>query len=51
MQVNSKNLINDVQCFQTVRELRWPDGLTCPSCQSIQIIKRGFDDTEQARQR
>jgi transposase-like protein len=44
-------LIDEVQCYQTVRELRWPDGITCPSCQSKQVIKRGFDDTEPARQR
>ena len=43
--------IDDVQCYQTVRELRWPNGITCPSCQSTQVIKRGFDDTEPARQR
>jgi transposase-like protein len=51
VQVNIKRLIDDVQCYQTVRELRWPDGMTCPSCQSTQVIKRGFDDTEPARQR
>ena len=51
MQVNIKKLIDDVQCYQTVRELRWPDGVECPSCQSTQGIKRGFDDTEPARQR
>ena len=51
MQVNIKNLIDDVQCYQTVRELRWPDGVVCPSCESQQVIKRGFDDTEPARQR
>ena len=51
MQVNIKNLIDDVQCYQVVRELRWPDGVECPSCQSTQVIKRGFDDTEPARQR
>ena len=51
MQVNIKNLIDDVQCYQAVRELRWPDGVECPSCQSTQVIKRGFDDTEPARQR
>src|SRR5712691_984850 len=51
VQVNIKNLIDDVQCYQTVRELRWPDGIACPSCQSQQVIKRGFDDTEPARQR
>ena len=51
MQVNIKNLIDDVQCYQTVRELRWPDGLECPACKSKQVIKRGFDDTDPARQR
>jgi transposase-like protein len=51
VQVNIKNLIDDVQCYQTVRELRWPDGVPCPSCESKSVIKRGFDDTEPARQR
>ena len=51
MQINITSLIDDVQCYQTVRELRWPDGLACPSCQSKHVIKRGFDDTEPARQR
>jgi Transposase zinc-ribbon domain len=44
VQVNIKNLIDEVQCYQTVRELRWPDGIACPSCESQQVIKRGFDD-------
>src|SRR5262249_49142630 len=51
VQVNIKNLVDDAQCYQTIRELRWPDGVTCPSCESRQVIKRGFDDTESARQR
>jgi transposase-like protein len=51
VQVNSKNLIDDAQCYQTVRELRWPDGVACPFCESAKVIKRGFDDTEPARQR
>jgi transposase-like protein len=51
VQVNIKNLIDDAQCYQTVRELRWPDGVECPSCESTKVMKRGFDDTEPARQR
>jgi transposase-like protein len=51
VQVNIKNLVDDVQCYQTVRELRWPDGVACPSCESTHVIKRGFDDTEPALQR
>ena len=46
VQVNIKHLIDDVQCYQTVRELRWPDGVACPSCESHHVIKRGFDDAE-----
>jgi transposase-like protein len=51
VQVNIKHLVEDAQCYQTVRELRWPDGVVCPSCESTQVIKRGCDDTEPARQR
>jgi transposase-like protein len=51
VQVNIKNLIADAQCYPTVRELRWPDGVAGPSCQSKDGIKRGFDDTDLARQR
>jgi transposase-like protein len=51
VQVNIKNLIDDVQCYQTVRELRWPDGVACPSGESQEVMKRGFDDTEPAHQR
>jgi transposase-like protein len=51
LQVNIKNVIDDVQCSKTVRELRWPEGITCPSCQSKHVIKRGFDDKGLARQR
>ena len=51
MQVNIKNLIDDVQCYETVRTLRWPDGIECPCCESKDVIKRGFDDKQLARQR
>jgi transposase-like protein len=51
VQVNIKHLVDDVQCYQTVRELRWPQGVVCPACESPQVIKRGFDDTDPARQR
>jgi transposase-like protein len=51
VQVNIKKLIDAVQCYQTVRDLRWPDGVACPACQSPQVVKRGCEDTEPARQR
>jgi transposase-like protein len=51
VQVNITHLIDEAQCYQTIRAMRWPDGVVCPSCQSKAVIKRGFDDTEPARQR
>lgn len=51
LQVNSKHLIAAVPCYQTVRAWRWPDGIACPSCQSKQVMQRGFEDTALARQR
>jgi transposase-like protein len=51
VQVNIKQLVDDGQCYQTVRALRWPDSIACLSCQSKYVIKRGFDDTEPACQR
>jgi hypothetical protein len=31
---------------QTVRELRCSDSVRCPHCDSRQVTKRGFDDTQ-----
>ena len=49
--VNIQNLIDDAKCFETVRDLRWSDGIFCPPCGSARLIKRGFDDTQPHRQR
>lgn len=44
-------LIDDAKCYETVRQMRWPDGVKCAHCQSIQVIKRGRDETQHERQR
>ena len=49
--VNIQHLIDDAKCFETVRALRWSDGIFCPHCGSTRLIKRGFDDTQPHRQR
>jgi len=43
MKVNIKTLIDDVQCYETVRALRWSKRRKCPFCNSIGTIKRGYD--------
>jgi transposase-like protein len=45
------NLISDKQCYEQVRQLRWPGKVICPHCSSEDTIKRGKDDTELCRQR
>jgi transposase-like protein len=51
MMLNILNLIDDVKCFETVRSLRWPDGVSCPHCASSRVIHKGHDGTQPARQR
>lgn len=49
--VRIDNLIDDAKCFDTVRNIRWPDGACCPSCGSTEVIRYGHDQTQPARQR
>jgi len=49
--VNIRDLIDHAKCYETVRDLRWPDGLVCPHCSSVSVVKDGRDDTEPHRQR
>jgi transposase-like protein len=49
--VNIQDLFDDAKCYQTIREMRWPDGVICPECSSDSVIKNGRDDTEPHRQR
>ena len=49
--VNIRDLIDDAKCFETVRTMRWPDGVTCPHCSSAGVIKNGRDETQPHRQR
>jgi transposase-like protein len=48
---NIQNLVDDLKCFETVRDVRWPRGVTCPHCGSAQITKQGHDSTQPERQR
>ena len=49
--VNIQDLIDDAKCYQTIRDMRWPDGVICPHCSSKSVIKNGRDDTQSHRQR
>jgi transposase-like protein len=49
--INLQSLMDDAKCFATVRDMRWPNGVTCPHCESPEITKQGHDDTQPERQR
>ena len=33
--INLQNLLDDAKYYETVRQLRWPDGARCPHCGGI----------------
>jgi transposase-like protein len=49
--IHIQSLIDDAKCFETVRALRWPDGVCCPACKNVEVTKHGRDDTQPERQR
>lgn len=49
--LNLSYLIDDGKCYETVRLLRWQDGIDCAKCSSQSIIKRAKDYNHPHRQR
>ena len=49
--IHMPSLMDDAKCVATVRDMRWPDGVQCPHCDSPEITKQGHDDTQPERQR
>lgn len=46
-----KHLVSEAQCYETIRQLRWQEGVSCPHCESSDTIRRGFADSERHLQR
>ena len=51
MAVSIHMLLDDEKCYAMVRQMRWPDGVCCPHCESKHVVKNGHDTTEVCRQR
>jgi len=49
--INIQNLIDAAKCYETVRQLRWSDGVKCPHCGANEVNKRGHDERQPERQR
>ena len=50
MQINLLKLMGDEACYHLLRELRWEDGVRCPNCQSLDVIKDGKNQNHPHRQ-
>ena len=52
MLLHLQDLLDDEKVYQTLRELRWPDGqVRCPHCNSSDIVRKGYHNNHQARRR
>ena len=49
--INLQTLIDEQKCYETVRQIRWSEGVACSKCSSKSVVKRGFDETQLHRQR
>jgi len=49
--LNIQKLVDDSQCYSTVRQMRWSEKTVCPHCESEGVKKRGKDDNHPERQR
>ena len=49
--VNIQDIFDDAKCYDTIRDMRWSDGVTCPRCSSDSVIKNGRDNPQPLRQR
>ena len=49
--ITIKQLVSEAQCYEVIRTLRWQGKVNCPHCDSLEIIKRGYHDHQNHRQR
>lgn len=49
--IHLQNLLDDARCYETLRPLRWPEGVRCPHCGAAAITKQGWDTPQPARQK
>ena len=51
MLLKIQDLLDETQCYEQLREMRWPEGRMCTSCDSRRVICRGFDDKNPGKRR
>jgi len=51
MLFNITNLVDDRNCYEVIRELRWSDGVKCPHCGGTHYKRHGYHNTCEHRHR
>ena len=49
--ISIKKLISESQCYETIRKLRWPEGVRCVGCLSTEIKRNGHKGEDNACQK
>lgn len=49
--INIQRLLSETECYETVRELRWSDGVQCVDCKSESINLNGLNENNNACQK
>jgi hypothetical protein len=49
--IHIQQLIDDAKCYESVRAMRWADGVRCVHGGSSEVNKRGHDECQPHRQR
>ena len=49
--ITIRKLISEENCYETLRQLRWPEGVRCPFCSSAKIDRRGHDEVHRSCRR
>ena len=49
--VSIRNLISEAQCYATIRELRWSEGVRCVGCYSAEVKRNGYKGNDLAYQK
>ena len=44
------DLMDEAKCYEQLRAERWPNGVRCPHCKSISVVKNGHDSAQPACQ-
>lgn len=49
--ITIRKLISAENCDETLRQLRWPEGVRCPFCGSVEVNRRGYAEVHRRCQR